>query len=74
MLLTMPRGHTYMLGILFYCSAFSYLVIVMFQLSDLLNYNQVVETIRYWAHHLAIHWYIQGISNMHCLSILIVTR
>ena len=40
-----------MLGILFYCSAFSYLVIVMFQLSDLLNYNQVVETIRYWAPH-----------------------
>ena len=42
-----------MLGILFYCSAFSYLVIVMFQLSDLLNYNQVVETIWHsnWAPH-----------------------
>ena len=50
MLLTMSPAHTYMLGILFYCSAFSYLVIVMFQLSDL-NYNQVVEPIQYWGPH-----------------------
>ena len=69
-----------MLDILFYCSAFSYLVIVMFQLSDLLNYNQLgcgddsVLHGHLIVHRLAIHWYIQGISTMHCLSILIVTR